>query len=87
MTERMTVAMILSLKASFDKLKTIDPCSENCNKIRVLLKTLSIDDLKAIIAARVKFLDTMATTELHMRGEISDEQRIEYTAKKLAAIV
>lgn len=60
-------AMILLLKAEFEKMERIDPCSEKVLKIRDVLAKMEKADLQRIIDAKIKFLDIMAKTEIRKR--------------------
>ena len=74
-------AMIATLKTEYAKINTVNP--DTFEKARDLIAMLSSTDLKKIIKAEVKFLDTASMTELFKRGEATEAERQEYTARKL----
>ncbi len=60
-------AFIVQLKEQFSKVEKIDPCSPKVLQIRAMLKKLGPEYLQKIIDAKVRFMDTMARTELRNR--------------------
>ena len=79
--KNMSQEMIATLKAAYAKINTVNP--DTFEKARGLLANLNSSDLRKIIKAEVKFLDTAALTELRKRGEATEKQQFEHAARKI----